>query len=550
MTRVFLCLLTVGLSLVPFAGCGSAGPGDEDQSRSSETHGGLKEASIRGDKAASNTQAVAIAPKPRDSTAGAAQGINGDGNAQTAFAGPTGNSPQTSNDSSDSGFSIFDGDLAHGFHAIAGEIADLLKLKKTLVVWIIDKTPGSVGIRGNAVRGVFSVADEAIKKSQSRGGAKNPLSIAIVAFGKEVTTVTAEPTVDASQAATLASGVGEDATDNPVTFAAVSKAAELYLLYRNKGYEVIFVIAADENGRDWEQLDEVIPKLNRVAVSVYGIGAAVPFGRPAGEPADKTPSESFALERIDLAYPGRQAEIDLTDSGYGPFGLERLCRKTQGRFFRLRPSSASPGWKRGSDETVDPELLKAHAPDYVSAKQYQQLLGENKARMALVNAARMPHVDAMTAVRQTMFVPQSDAAKLAVIIGNAQRGAADKSLDVDRLYNVLAAGEADRPKLTGARWQAEFDLAMGRVLAAKSRIDGYNSILATIKQGKAFSKPGSKAWVLERADGVSGDSALNKRATNARMYLNRVIKEHPGTPWAALAERELTENVGWELTEE
>ncbi|HEV2972055.1 MAG TPA: hypothetical protein VGY55_18930, partial [Pirellulales bacterium] len=438
----------------------------------------------------------------------------------------------------------------HGFHAIAGEIADLLKLKKTLVVWLIDRTPGSVGIRGNAVRGISSVAGEAIKRSQSRGGASNPLSIAIVAYGKEVTMVTAEPTEDASQAASLAGAIGEETTENPVTFAAVGKAAEQYLPYRNKGYEVIFVIVADENGRDWDQLDAAIPKLNRVAVSAYGIGAAVPFGRPADEPADKTPSESFSLERIDLAYPSRQAEIDLTDSGYGPFGLERLCRKTQGRFFRIRSGSSSPGWKRGSDESVDSGLLKEHAPDYVSAKQYQQLLSENKARAALVNAAKVPHVEVLTAVRQTTFVPQSDAAKLAITVGNAQRGAADKSLDVDRLYNVLAAGEADRPKLTGARWQAEFDLAMGRILAAKSRIDGYNSILATIKQGKAFTKPGSKAWVLERADGISGDSALNKRATNARMYLNRVIKEHPGTPWAALAERELSENVGWELTEE
>ena len=56
--------------------------------------------------------------------------------------------------------------------------------------------------------------------------------------------------------------------------------------------------------------------------------------------------------------------------------------------------------------------------------------------------------------------------------------------------------------------------------------------------------------MLDRADGVSGDSVLNKHAVQARMYLNRVIKEHPGTPWAALAQRKLTESVGWELHEE
>ena len=29
------------------------------------------------------------------------------------------------------------------------------------------------------------------------------------------------------------------------------------------------------------------------------------------------------------------------------------------------------------------------------------------------------------------------------------------------------------------------------------------------------------------------------------MYLSRVVKDHPGTPWAMLAERELKEPVGW-----
>jgi hypothetical protein len=29
------------------------------------------------------------------------------------------------------------------------------------------------------------------------------------------------------------------------------------------------------------------------------------------------------------------------------------------------------------------------------------------------------------------------------------------------------------------------------------------------------------------------------------MYLNRVIKDHPGTPWALLAQRELKDPLGW-----
>ncbi len=87
------------------------------------------------------------------------------------------------------------------------------------------------------------------------------------------------------------------------------------------------------------------------------------------------------------------------------------------------------------------------------------------------------------------------------------------------------------------------------MLAAKVRIDGYNSQLAVVKQGKAFADPSHSMWVLQHADGVKGVSALEKMAQKSRLYLGRVEKNHAGTPWAQMAERELTELIGWEWTE-
>jgi hypothetical protein len=421
----------------------------------------------------------------------------------------------------------------------------LLKLKKTLVVWLIDQSPGSAAIRGSAAQQIAAGGQEAIKKSKAADGKSNPLSVAIVGFGKEVTILTPEPTEDLSQAASLAGGIAEEATDNPLTFTAVSQAAEQFLPYRAKGFQVIFVIAANLNGRDFDKLDEVLPKFHKAVVSVFGIGNAVPLGRESRMPADKIPCESFALERIDLAYPGKYSEaIELIDSGFGPFGLERLCRKTQGRFIRIRSNGMSPGWKTAGDGSIDSEMLKKHAPDYVSEKEHRELLSANKARLALVNAAKLPHTDVLDAVPKNRFRRESNEANLVKQVSDAQHAAAEKSLDVDRRFYF------DLNKASGARWQAEFDLAMGRILAAKSRIDGYNALLATIKQGKAFAKKDSTYWVLDRADGVSGSSVLNKNAAQARMYLNRVLEEHPGTPWAVMAEHELSQPVGWELSEE
>ncbi len=549
MSRLASCLLLLNVALIAAAGCDMMGD-DEPPPRPKTNVGPRIETSIRGDKATRDARIVTNDGPRRDVVTGAGNGRT----SQTPSPVPKNDPPDvgtSANDnSSDTVSSIFTGDAQRGFAAITGEIADLLKLKKTLVVWLIDKTPGSVGIRGTAMQAIAEVGRNAVKKASAGGKTASPLAIAIVGFGKEVTALTPEPIEDVSQAGNLVSGIGEEATDNPLTFTAVSHAAEKFLPYRGKVYEVVFVIAADYNGRDYDKLDDVIPKLTRMAVPVFGVGNAVPFGRETGEPSDKVPSESLALERIDLQYPDRYMEKELTDSGYGPWGLERLCRKTHGRFYRIRRGEMSPGWTTGPDGTIDSKVLAELAPDYVSAKEYQQLLSENKARSALVAAAKIGHADQTFVARITTFVPRENAAANANMLANSQREAADRSLDVDKIFAALSPGESERAKLKSPRWQVEFDLAMGRVLAAKTRIDAYNSLLANLKQGKAFKKPDSKAWVLKRSENVSDNSVLNNYAKNARMYLSRVMKEHPGTPWAVMAEHELTEQPGWELMEQ
>jgi hypothetical protein len=43
---------------------------------------------------------------------------------------------------------------------------------------------------------------------------------------------------------------------------------------------------------------------------------------------------------------------------------------------------------------------------------------------------------------------------------------------------------------------------------------------------------------------------MKKAAEQAREYLKRVIDEHPGTPWSAMAEKELGMDLGWTWVEE
>ena len=450
---------------------------------------------------------------------------------------------------------------------VAAEIRDSLELRKTLVVWIVEQSDESALLVRDIAREIGRVMQNLTASGRGR------LQMAMISYGTQSTLLTEQPAEDAAglQAAIEKLGAkNSDHADSAIPFAAVHEAIEKFLPMEKQGWEIMFVVVGTSSGSDLKLVDEDIAALKRAAVPVYGIGPPVPFGDqpplrarsakpgggagPAGGASSTTSTkrqfESFYPEKIPLAMFDNQGSGDLIDSGYGPFGLERLCRETGGRFFRIRSGGAA-GWELDpATGEVKAELLAKYAPDYVSDEQYQQLLSESKARTALHKAALLLPLAGLGPNVQTSFPKQKDEAALARIIKTAQQPAAERDQPLQDLYDTLAAGEADRAKLTGARWQAEFDLALGLTLAAKARLDGYNTTLAVLKQGKTFANADSTKWVLEPADELAVASTIDKMAKQSRQYLERVVKEHKGTPWAVIAERELKHPAGWKLTEE
>jgi hypothetical protein len=268
--------------------------------------------------------------------------------------------------------------------------------------------------------------------------------------------------------------------------------------------------------------------------------------------------ESLLSERVDIDnWKGHYATSlvsHLIDSGFGPFALERLCRASRGQFFALRADrgygyrpTSSNTWPTGDEMRFDDKVVSRYAPDYVSETEYRKLLAENKARAVLVEAAKLPRLS-IEGSPGTHF-PKNAEAKMAKQMTAAQQFAARNLPPVDRLHDILKDGESDRAKLNSPRWQAEFDLAYGRVLANKARLDGYNSMIAALKRGKTFTNASSKEWVLESADNFETESTIRKMAEKAKDYLNRVIHDHPGAPWAKIAEEELRLPLGWQWKE-
>jgi hypothetical protein len=431
-------------------------------------------------------------------------------------------------------------------------LKEAVQYKPTVVVWLFDLSPSAASMRKVIAP---SAAQLPVRlKASGGGGAANKLLTAVVTFGADVNVVTSEPVEDT--AALSLDRLSDEQQPTTKTYAAVKAAAEKFAPLRMTGQEVMFVLVAREDPTDEANAGAAAAALRKANISVYGIGPAAPFGRlHEGNLTSKDappPVESRFAERIGLYFgPGDfgmqlRGDVELSDSGYGPFGLERLCRQSEGRFLRLRPMG-SPGWKSEDDGEVKSVLLRKYAPDYVTTEEYQQILKENKACMALHEAAKLPPTRVLVAA-QTDF-RQEEQAAMARRIGEAQRAPAIVQDELAKLHTTLAAGEADRARLTRPRWQAAFDLAYGRTCAARARADGYNAMLAALRNGKQFKNAGSTIWSLKPAEGIEGNSQLDKMAKTGKALLERVMKDHAGTPWAAMAARELETPCGWEWVE-
>ncbi|HEX5104546.1 MAG TPA: vWA domain-containing protein [Pirellulaceae bacterium] len=465
------------------------------------------------------------------------------------------------------------------------EILLSLEERKTLVVWLFDGTASLIPQR-NAIHDRFdriykelgiieAAGDESFTKHEDK-----PLLSSIVAFGSGMQLMTKEPTDDLAELKAAVKNIPNDESGMENVFSAIHEAARHYADFRyttaekpNPDRNVMLVVFTDEAGTDANKAEETIKMCRRWAMPVYVVGVPAPFGRRETQMkwVDPDPKfdqtaqwgvveqgpESYLPERIKLAFSGSKEDDEPIDSGFGPFALTRLCYETGGIYFAVHPNrNVTRAVSRGETAAFssyvshffDPETMRKYRPDYVSVTEYQKRASQNKARWALVQAAQASQLTQMDS--PTLRFVKSDEAAFANALSEAQQAAAALEPKINSLYEILRQGEADREKETVLRWQAGYDLAIGRALAVKVRTETYNAMLAAAKRGLKFKDEKNNTWILKPSDEISVGSQYAKLGERAKMYLNRLATDHPGTPWAMLAERELKDPLGWSWEEE
>jgi hypothetical protein len=322
---------------------------------------------------------------------------------------------------------------------------------------------------------------------------------------------------------------------------------------RFSDWNCIVVVATDERGDDFNMAEDVAAHCVKMNTRVFCLGNASPFGTEKGyvrvthddgfqvdTPIDQGPE---TIEYQTLAAPTLMApsiEGTQISSSFGPYGLELLCRKTGGEFL-IYEDKARHRFPRN--------LMNEYVPDYTSRSEFEKSIRENRARMALTEAAVLSR--SYSRIRSKLRFRADSHNALRVSLTECQKACAVVGQRSVELIGILERGSAVRERLEGKRWQASYDLAMGQATAVQARMLALNIRMATMKVKPINCEtPGNNTWVIEPTNEIdTARSVVAKIVTKANQSLARVVREHPGTPFAFVAQRELERGVGWKWRE-
>ncbi len=438
---------------------------------------------------------------------------------------------------------------------ITHEIRQSLEERQTLVMWMFDAS-GSLKDRRNAITERF----ENVYRQLNDGGPTDGLYTAVVSYGEKAELITPDPVKDIQSVIQPIRFMKTDESGIENVFTAVRMAVDRWKQFkRSEGrWNKVMFIVTDERGDDAEtQLEDVISLCKRYGVRVYVVGNAAVFGQKIGYvrwryedgfeediEVDQGPETAFP-EGLQLPnWGGGDWRTGRISASYGPYALTRLCAETGGMYLI-------------TDDThrrqYDAAVMREYSPDYRPVRIQEAEISKNSAKVALVRAAEMTLQGERFEVPQLEFPAENDN-RLREEVNKAQMPVAKVFYRIDELYKVLKDAEKARNTLKEPRWRASFDLAMGRLLAMHARYDGYNRMLADMKVSpKSFKDPKNNLWRIvpsKEIDIAKVGPLVKQRGDAAKVYLSRVIDEHPGTPWADLAARELRTELGWTWQED
>jgi hypothetical protein len=440
---------------------------------------------------------------------------------------------------------------------IAVEILRRLEQGRTLVIWAFDASGSLQAERQRLSKHIETIYTHIGQLDENHLTADKGLLTLVVAFGQDRKAMTPRPTAELSEVLEAIGEIPADETGIESTFTTVAEITRRWGKYKDasgQAYRPMIIVVTDEVGDDQPRLEEAVELTQKGKVPVYVLGSQAVFGRAKGYMANPDPKtqrfhpyvevdqgpESALLEQIRLPFWYAGPQYEIVEAGFGPYALSRLASATGGIYFVTRFTGRRMGF--------DPVRMKEYRPDWVRRDQYEAAVAGSPLRQAVIHAAQI--TQQQLPGMPTLFFPPVESANFKDVMAANQAIAERTAYTIDEALRPINDAARRRDRETSRRWQAHYDLIRGRLLAMKVRCYEYNWACARLKKDPPkFKDPGANAWRLVPDTAIQYSDKAAAAAREAEALLHRVIDEHPDTPWALLARRELKDPFGFRWAE-
>jgi hypothetical protein len=439
---------------------------------------------------------------------------------------------------------------------VAVEIVRQMEKGRTLVVWAFDASGSLHAERQRLAKYIDGVYGHITQLDKDNQVASGGLLTVVYEFGKDRKPLTSEPTNERQAIISAIESVSLDTTGIESTFTTVGQIATKFGKYTKDGqhYRTLIIVVTDEVGDDEDRLEDAIRVCQTTHTPVYVLGNGALFGRTEGymdyvDPKTKQMyrnlpvrqgPESPVLESIRLPFWYDGPQYEFMDAGFGSWALSRLAGATEGIYFVTRMG--------GHRIQFDPAGMREYQPDWVSRRQYVEAVNKHPVRLAVMKAAEVAQQNLPS--QPPLTFPAADGPQFKEAMFRNQEVVARIQYTVDAALVPITIASKKRDHETSRRWQAHYDLIRGRLLAMKLRCYEYNSACAKMKKdAPKFTKPASNAWRLVPDEEIRSSDKAATVAEEAKTLLKRVVTDHPGTPWALMAQRELKDPFGFKWVE-
>jgi hypothetical protein len=440
---------------------------------------------------------------------------------------------------------------------IAMELLTRLKGGKVLVVWAFDSSPSLYVEREKLSKSIEQIYAHITQLDTDQVATGDALMSMVVGFSETRKPMLPQPTSDTPSIVSAIREIPLDRSGTENTFQTVASIAKAWGKFKNgknEHYQTVTIVITDEVGDDQGQLESTINIASAAKMPVYVLGSPAPFGKKQGRASYIDPKtkknvqgtvdigpESVDVETIDLPFWYGGDRYENLDAGFGPYALTRLAATTGGIYFISRIGN--------SRLTFDPNAMREYRPDWVSVEQYNRALQKDPIRGSVIEAGLITQQQRLPDEPGLSFPPADDPDFKERMSANQDRVARIEYTVNEALVPITKAAKL-RDRETSRRWQAHYDLIRGRLLAVKIRCAEYQTACARMKKdAPKFKNPKSNAWKLVPTEEILSGDKVAKVAKETTTLLKRVVEDHPNTPWALLAQRELKDPFGFKWVE-